>query len=147
MSGRTPVAQLCDDDAGGKLDRGLRCEGRADDGSFGKDALLCRASFDRQRQAAACVAFDGDSRSTVSFADEPQKAAGVTTFCSALPTFVGKWELSLFERLGLHLQALGKPLKLTTEGIVEEDPKPGPKKQPKPPKGGRKGKESAEETS
>lgn len=46
-----------------------------------------------------------------------------------------------------RLQALGKPLKLTTEGIVEEDPKPGPKKQPKPPKGGRKGKESAEETS
>lgn len=46
-----------------------------------------------------------------------------------------------------RLQALGKPLKLTTEGIVEEDPKPGPKKQPKPSKRGRKGKESAEETS
>lgn len=46
-----------------------------------------------------------------------------------------------------RLQALGRPLKLTTEGIVEEDPKPGPKKQPKPPKGGRKGKDSAEETS
>lgn len=45
-----------------------------------------------------------------------------------------------------RLQALGKPLKLDVEGGLTPDPKPNPKKTPKPPKGGKKGKGSEEES-
>lgn len=44
-----------------------------------------------------------------------------------------------------RLHAMGKPVKLDVDGSLTEDPKP-PKKQPKPPKGGRKGKASEDET-
>ena len=44
-----------------------------------------------------------------------------------------------------RLQSLGKPLKLTTDGIVEEDPKPTPKRKAKPGKGNKKGKDQEEE--